>query len=71
MSLFEKGTGRSGPLRLLAVVLLAVTLVTGSPALAQTLQGPSSSAPSEKPSADRGPTDEREVEAFLDGYVGH
>jgi CubicO group peptidase (beta-lactamase class C family) len=72
MSLFEKDTGRSGPLRLLVVaaVLLAVTLATGSLALAQT-PDPSTSAPAEKPSADRGPTDEREVEAFLDGYVGH
>jgi CubicO group peptidase (beta-lactamase class C family) len=69
MLLFEKGTGRSGPLRWLAVVLLAVTLATGSPALAQTLHGPSSSA--ENPLADRGPNDEREIEAFLDGYVGH
>jgi CubicO group peptidase (beta-lactamase class C family) len=74
MLLFEKDTGRSGPLRLLAVaaVLLAVTLAAGSTALARTpLQGPSSSAPSENPSADRGLTDEREVEAFLDGCVGH
>jgi CubicO group peptidase (beta-lactamase class C family) len=71
MLLFEKGTGRSRPLRLLAVVLLAVTLATGSPAPAQTLQSPSSSAPSGQGSADRGPTDEHELEAFLDGYVGH
>jgi CubicO group peptidase (beta-lactamase class C family) len=71
MLLFEKDSGRSGPLRWLAVVVLAVALATCSPALAQTLQGPSSSAPSENPLVDRGPTDEREVEAFLDGYVGH
>jgi CubicO group peptidase (beta-lactamase class C family) len=71
MLLFKEGTGRSGPLRWLAVVLVAVALATGSPALAQTPQEPPSSAPSEKVSADRGPTDEREVEAFLDGYVGH
>ena len=71
MLLFKEDTGRSGPLRLLAVVVLAVTLATGSPALAQTPQEPPSSTPSEKVSADRGPTDERELEAFLDGYVGH
>jgi CubicO group peptidase (beta-lactamase class C family) len=71
MLLFEKGPGRSRPLRLLAVVLLAITLATGSPALAQTPQEPPSSAPSEKGSADRGPTDQRELEAFLDGYLGH
>ena len=58
MSLFEVDP-RSGLQRLLAAVLLAVAFTTGSPALAQ----------SPPDSASRGPTDEREVGAFLDGFI--
>lgn len=64
MSLSEKIDPRPGPLRLLAAVLLAVAFAMGSPALAQ---APPDS-PSPRPSASSGPTDEREVEAFMDGY---
>jgi CubicO group peptidase (beta-lactamase class C family) len=61
-------TGHPAARRLLLVslVLLAVATVLSSPGLAQ--PGPSNSSPFED---SRGPTDEREVEAFLDGYLGH
>ena len=64
-----KSPGRSGKLRSLVafLVLLVVAMAVGSPGLAQPQPNPS---PSEDSSAGRGPTDEREVEAFLDGYVG-
>lgn len=77
MSLFEKDTGRSGvPRWLMALpVLLAVVVMamTGSSGLART--PPPSGTPSApegasgEPSASRGPTDKREVEAFLDRFV--
>jgi hypothetical protein len=62
-------TGHPVALRLLLVslVLLAAATVLSSPGLAQ-LFGPSNASPSED---SLGPTDEREVEAFLDGYLGH
>src|SRR3712207_3306896 len=59
MSLFEKIDPRPGLRRLLAAVLLAVAFAAGSPALAQSPQD----------SASRGPTDEQEVGAFLDGFI--
>lgn len=64
-----KDTGHPVVLRLLLVslVLLAAATVLSSPGLAQS-SGPSNSSPSED---SLGPTDEREVEAFLDGYLGH
>lgn len=74
---YRKGSGRPGPLRslLVSLVLLAIVLAAGSPGLAQAPPDPSSPAPessadgvSEEPSASRGPTNEREVEAFLDGF---
>jgi CubicO group peptidase (beta-lactamase class C family) len=63
-------TGHPAALRLLVVslVLLAVATMLGSPGLAQTPPDSSSPSPSED---SRGSTDEREVEAFLDGYLGH
>lgn len=62
-------TGYPVALRLLLVwlILLAAATVLSSPGLAQS-SGPSNSSPSEDY---LGPTDEREVEAFLDGYLGH
>ena len=62
-------TGRPVALRLLLVslVLLAAATVLSSPGLAQS-SDPSNTPPSE---SSRGPTDEREVEAFFDGYLGH
>ena len=62
-------TGHPVALRLLLVslVLLAAATVLSSPGLAQS-SGPSNASPSED---SLGPTDEREVEAFLDGYLGH
>jgi CubicO group peptidase (beta-lactamase class C family) len=82
MLLFEKDSGWSGPLRLLVAtaVMLAVTLAMGSLAPAQTTKDPTGPAPPATPSAlagstegepgeistSRGPTDERDVEAFLD-----
>ena len=84
MSPFEKHPRRSGSLlSLLAAVILAVTLATASLALAQTPQGPSDPVPAEAGSepgtdqpaagatAEDGPTDAREVEAFMDGFVAH
>lgn len=69
MSFSKRIHPRPGPLRLLAAVLLivafAVAFATSSPALAQ---APPES-PSPTPPAGRGPTDEREVEAFLDGVL--
>ncbi len=53
---------------LILLLLLAIATVLGSPGLAQTPPGPSSPSPSQ---SSREPTDEREVEAFLDGYLGH
>jgi CubicO group peptidase (beta-lactamase class C family) len=66
MLLFERYTGRPGSLRLLVVAMgiLAVSFATGSSALAQSQPD----SPSPTPLAGRGPTDEREVEAFLDGF---
>nr|WP_166395124.1 serine hydrolase domain-containing protein [Rubrobacter marinus] len=73
MSPFRKNTAdprtlRTGATRvrlaLLAFIAVVVATVTISPALAQ---APPDS-PNPAPSAGRGPTDEREVEAFLDGY---
>src|SRR3712207_1985436 len=51
-------------LALLALIAVVAMTVTTSPALAQ---APPDS-PSPTSSASRGPTDEREVEAFLDGF---
>jgi CubicO group peptidase (beta-lactamase class C family) len=75
---FEKYAGRHGPLRLsmLAAVVLVAVLTLGSRATAQVpQQEPSGPAPdgsggaatAEGP-AGRGPTDAREVEAFMDGF---
>ena len=65
MPLFESNVYR-GAMRLLVVslILLTVALAAASPGLAQTARDPSSS---ETPP----PLDERDVEAFMDGYVGH
>jgi CubicO group peptidase (beta-lactamase class C family) len=66
MSFSEKNSVRSAAFRLhpaLLVLLVLVMLATSSPARAQ--QKESRSTP------DPGPTDTREVEAFLDGYLGH
>lgn len=67
MLYFEKNSGRSGALRLypafLVLFAVAVVMSMGSSALAQPED--SGSAP------DPGPTGKREVEAFLDGYLGH
>jgi CubicO group peptidase (beta-lactamase class C family) len=66
MSFSEKNSVRSAAFRLhpaLLVLLVLVMLATSSPARAQ--QKESGSTP------DPGPTDTREVEAFLDGYLGH
>ncbi len=64
MPLFESNVYR-GAMRLLVVslILLTVALTSASPGLAQTARGPSSETPP--------PLDERDVEAFMDGYVGH
>jgi CubicO group peptidase (beta-lactamase class C family) len=63
MSFSEKNSVRSVAFRLhpaLLVLLVLVMLATSSPARAQ-----------QKESGSTGPTDTREVEAFLDGYLGH
>ncbi len=71
----RKDSGRSGVLRWLMafLILLAIVLAAGSPGLAQAPPDLSSRAPegstegaSEETPANRGPTDGREVEAFLD-----
>ncbi len=77
MLLFNRDAGRSGPLRslVLAAVVLAAILATGSPAPAQTPQ--ESSEPSlgadttadgsaRQPPAHRGPASKRAVQEFLD-----
>ena len=76
----ERDRGLGGFVRLTLLAFIAammVLTVTASPGLAQTPQEPSdpagrpmgsTDAGSEAPPAGRGPTDEREVEAFLDGY---
>ena len=64
MPFSEKNSARSSAFHLypaLLVLLIVVMLTTSAPAQAQ--QKESGSVPD--------PTDEREVEAFLDGYVGH
>jgi CubicO group peptidase (beta-lactamase class C family) len=66
MSFSEKNSVRSAAFRLhpaLLVLLVLVMLATSSPARAQQKESGSTPDPS--------PTDTREVEAFLDGYLGH
>lgn len=65
MALLDRA-GRSHPLWWSALVLVLLSLLaTASPAPAQTPSG----APSEEPSASRGPSDTREAERFLDALV--
>lgn len=73
MLYFEKNSRGSGARRLYPVfliLLVALVVTAGSPALAE--QENSSGSPSSgKSPEDSGPSGEREIEAFLDGYVGH